>query len=131
MPCQFSRLNILCNTIDNRIDKVFFNSGIVGTIKNVIVRLEMLKLAKHIKTRTNIENQVSKFKLLPGIGPIIAQTLVFECGELSRFGRPDQVSRFLELTPGMQHGGNSSPVLAITKEGNEFSRRMVISASKF
>ena len=32
--------------VDSRTDKVLFNSGIVGTIKNVIDRLEMLKLAK-------------------------------------------------------------------------------------
>lgn len=33
-------------SVDSRIDKVLFNSGIVGTIKKVIDRLEMLKLAK-------------------------------------------------------------------------------------
>lgn len=102
----------------------------LDSIDNHITKCEG-EIQNNIKARPNIENQVAKFKLLPGIGPIIAQTIVFECGELSRFGRPDQVSRFLGLTPGMQQSGNSSPVLAITKEGNEFARRMIISASKF
>ena len=100
------------------------------SIDNHISKCEK-EIQNSIKARPNMENQVDKFKLLPGIGPIIAQTIVLECGELGRFGRPDQFSRFLGLTPGMQQSGGSNPALAITKEGNELGRRMVISASKF
>lgn len=102
----------------------------LDSIDNHISKCEG-EIHNSIKARPNIENQVTKYQLLPGIGPITAQTIVFECGDLSRFGRPDQVSRFIGLTPGMQQSGDSNPVLAITKEGNEFARRMVITASKF
>jgi transposase len=100
------------------------------SINNHIAKCEK-ETNSSIKARPNVENQIEKFKLLPGIGPVTAQTIVLECGELGRFGRPDQLSRFIGITPGMQQSGESKPVLAITKEGNEFARRMVISASKF
>lgn len=99
-------------------------------IENLISKSEA-QIQECIKVRPNLENQIAKFKLLAGIGPITAQTIVFECGDLSRFERPDKLPHFLGLTPGMHQSGDSNPALSITKEGNEFARRMVISASKY
>jgi transposase len=57
--------------------------------------------------------------------------LAFELGDMKRFGKAHQVARYIGVTPGMHQSANKNPNLSITKEGNAFARRMVISASKF
>jgi transposase len=84
-----------------------------------------------ISARPEIENVIRLYELFPGIATVTAQTLVFELGDMKRFGKAHQVARYIGVIPGMHQSANKNPNLAITKEGNAFARRMVISASKF
>lgn len=122
------------------LQKIKFAPTLQVTFDFLLDELAMLeerlcRCEKEIRRCTSVHPQVQeyieKLELLPGIGTITAQTLTLECGDMSRFERPDQISRFLGLIPGLQQSGTSNPARSITKEGNELARRMVISASKF
>lgn len=89
------------------------------------------KIHNEITARPEIEKIIGLYELFPGIGVVTAQTLVFELGDMNRFKKGHQVARYIGVTPGMHQSANKSPNLSITKEGNGFARRMVISASKF
>jgi transposase len=73
---------------------------------------------------------VSALKLIPGLGPVNAMTIAFECRDLKRFSHPTAVPLFVGLVPGKHASGDKDPDLAITKEGNSFARRALVGASK-
>lgn len=89
------------------------------------------KIHNEVASRPEIEKVIRLYELFPGIATITAQTLAFELGDMKRFGKAHQVARYIGVTPGMHQSANKNPNLSITKEGNAFARRMVISASKF
>jgi len=84
-----------------------------------------------IEETPDLVQTLEKLKFLPGFGDITAQTIHSELGDLSRFKKPNQLPQYVGLAPGMHQSGKSSPSLSITKEGNEYARRMLISASRY
>jgi transposase len=89
------------------------------------------KIHNEIAARPEIEIVIRLYELFPGIATVTAQTLAFELGDMKRFENAHQVVRYIGVTPGMHQSANKNPNLSITKGGNAFARRMVISASKF
>jgi transposase len=89
------------------------------------------KIHNEITARPEIDTIIRHYEIFPGIGTVTAQTIAFEFGDMKRFGKANQVARYIGVTPGMQQSASKNPNLSITKEGNAFARRMVISASKY
>lgn len=84
-----------------------------------------------IKARPDVDALVNNLEFFPGIGTVTAQTIAFEIADMNRFKKPEQVARYIGITPGMQQSAHKNPNLSITKEGNALARRMVISASRY
>lgn len=88
------------------------------------------QLEQFIQVEPSLKKTVDALKLLPGIGPIVSLGIALECGDFNRFGKANTVPQFLGLVPGKQQSGTSDPALAITKEGNKYARKLMVTASK-
>lgn len=66
-----------------------------------------------------------------GIGPITSLAFVLTLEEPGRFKRGRQVGAYLGLTPRRDQSGERDPQLRITKAGNGFLRRLLVSAAQY
>lgn len=68
---------------------------------------------------------------IAGVGPITALAYVLTIEEPGRFQRGRQVGAYLGLTPRRDQSGERDPQLRITKAGNGFMRRLLVSAAQY
>lgn len=80
-----------------------------------IKRQELEKIA-HEKLRENLNYQI--LRSVPGIGPIIALTILAEAGDLRRFQHEKQFLKFCGLDLCTQQSGNFRGASSISKRGN-------------
>ena len=64
----------------------------------------------------------------PGVGPITALAFVLTIGEVSRFQHSGQVASYLGLIPREHSSGGKQRLGAITKQGNQFMRQLLVEA---
>ena len=67
---------------------------------------------------------------IPGVGPLTSLGFVLVVDEPVRFGSNRDVGAYLGLTPRRDQSGGSDPQLRITKAGNGFMRRLLVSAAQ-
>lgn len=70
------------------------------------------------------------FAALRGIDELASSMLVAELGELTRFGRPTQLSAFVGLIPSEASSGSRRRLGAITKTGNAHVRRLLVECAQ-
>jgi len=63
---------------------------------------------------------------ISGVGLLIALTYVLTLEDPWRFGRSRDVGPYLGLRPKQKESGESKPQLSITKEGDEYLRRLLV-----
>ncbi len=63
---------------------------------------------------------------VPGIGPLTALSFVLTLEDARRFGHSREVGPYLGLCPRRQQSGGSDPQLRISKEGDEYLRRLLV-----
>ena len=64
----------------------------------------------------------------PGVGPITALAFVLTIGEVSRFQHSGKVASYLGLIPREHSSGGKQRLGAITKQGNQFMRQLLVEA---
>jgi transposase len=64
-----------------------------------------------------LEKQYSLLKSVPGIGKISAATIIVETGEITRFGKPDELSSYAGLCPKVSQSGETVHHGHISKMG--------------
>jgi transposase len=87
------------------------------------------RLSIESKTIKKLFNKAPKAKLLeqiPGIGVITAVTLLAEIGDINRFKRAEQLSKYFGLVPSEDSSGGKRKLGPITKEGNRMVRWLLI-----
>lgn len=68
---------------------------------------------------------------VPGVGPITALYFVLKIGEPGRFQRGRDVGAFLGLCPRRDQSGESDPQLRISKRGDAYLRRLLVSSAQY
>ena len=66
-----------------------------------------------------------------GVGPVTALAFVLTIEDPSRFDKSRSVGTFLGLTPKRDKSGQSDKQLQITKEGNEYVRRLLVGCAQY
>jgi len=91
------------------LDRIIHFERHVSDIERVIEKriLEFPELAK----------QYSLLKSVPGIGKISAATIIVETGEITRFGKPDELSSYAGLCPKVSQSGETVHHGHISKMG--------------
>ena len=64
----------------------------------------------------------------PGVGPITSLAFVLTIGEVSRFKHSNQVASYLGLIPREHSSGGKQRLGAISKQGNQFMRQLLVEA---
>jgi transposase len=68
---------------------------------------------------------------IPGVGPITALYFVLKIGDPGRFARVRDVGAFLGLCPRRDQSGENDPQLRISKRGDAYLRRLLVSAAQY
>ena len=68
---------------------------------------------------------------ITGVGTITSLTFVLTIGDPTRFRRPRDVAAYLGLVPRRDQSGDSDPQLRITKAGDAYLRRLLVSAAQY
>lgn len=66
-----------------------------------------------------------------GVGTITSLTFVLTIGDPTRFRRSRDVAAYLGLVPRRDQSGDSDPQLRITKAGDAYLRRLLVSAAQY
>lgn len=74
---------------------------------------------------------VELLRSVPGVGPITALGYVLTVESPGRFGRGRQVGAYFGLVPRRDQSGERDPQLRITKAGDAFMRRLLVSAAQY
>jgi transposase len=75
--------------------------------------------------------QTSLLREVKGVGPLTALAFVLTLESPERFGRSRQVGAYLGLRPRLSQSGDSDPQLPITKAGDTFLRRLLVSSAHY
>jgi transposase len=70
-------------------------------------------------------------RAIKGVGPLTALAFVLIIEDPTRFDKSRQVGSFLGLTPRRDQSGGLDKQLRITKAGNPYLRRLLVSASQY
>src|SRR6476661_7179552 len=68
---------------------------------------------------------------IPGVGPITALYFVLKIEDPARFKRARDVGAFLGLCPRRDQSGENDPQLRISKRGDAYLRRLLVSAAQY
>jgi len=68
---------------------------------------------------------------IPGVGTITSLTFVLTIGDPTRFRRRRDVAAFLGLVPKRDQSGDSDKQLRISKAGDAYLRKLLVSAAQY
>jgi len=92
---------------------------------------ELLKPIEKDLKRINPENQdIELLKTLPGIGPILAHTILAEIADIHRFSSSSRLASYAGMIPSMHQSGQRHYMGHITKEGNRYLRWAFVEAAQ-
>jgi transposase len=74
---------------------------------------------------------VELLRSVPGVGPITSLAYVLTVESPGRFARGRQVGAYFGLVPRRDQSGERDPQLRITKAGDGFMRRLLVSAAQY
>lgn len=92
---------------------------VVGPLHGLWSRVEeeRLKIEKQLTVEWGTDPIVLRLQTIPGVGPIVAWTLVSALGEIERFQSAEQVASYAGLVPSERSSGESVVRGGITHQG--------------
>ena len=107
------------------------------TIKPILLIIEQITL--QIKEFDQQVERISSerypetvlLRAVKGVGPLTALAFVLTLEDPTRFNKSRQVGSFLGLTPRRDQSGDLDKQLRITKAGNPYLRRLLVSAAQY
>lgn len=98
-------------------------------LEQELERVERLsKLVEEQAGHPAVKDLVGRLRALRGVDTVTAMTLVSELIDLSRFGRPTQLMKFIGMVPSEHSTGTSQRRGSITRAGNAHVRRVLVEA---
>jgi transposase len=73
----------------------------------------------------------ARFRAIRGIGPLTAVTFVLLIDAPTRFRDSRDVGAYFGLAPRLDHSGDSTPQLGITKQGDRLGRTLLVNAAHY
>jgi transposase len=86
---------------------------------------------KSIETLAESYPEVAVLRQVSGVGPITALSYVLTLERPERFARSRDVGAYLGMTPKRRQSGASDPHLRISKAGNGYLRRLLVSCAQY
>jgi transposase len=68
---------------------------------------------------------------IPGVGPVTSVAFVATLGNAERFAKSRTAGAWVGLTPGQAASGQQDPQMRITKEGDHYLRRLLVSCAQY
>ena len=127
------------NPSTERFHKVI-EGQIPESVKNVIapsvqaiaeLSLRIKLLDREIMTLVRNYPETAWLQQIPGVGPITALYFILKIGDPARFERGRDVGAFLGLCPRRDQSGENDPQLRISKRGDIYLRRLLVSAAQY
>ena len=107
------------------------------TIKPILLIIEQITLQikefdQHVE-RISSERypETALLRAINGVGPLTALAFILTLEDPTRFDKSRQVGSFLGLTPRRDQSGDLDKQLRITKAGNPYLRRLLVSAAQY
>ena len=75
--------------------------------------------------------QSAHLEQVPGVGPITALYFVLKIEDPNRFAQIRDVGAYVGLCPGRDQSGESDPQMRISKRGDAYLRRLLVSAAQY
>ena len=91
--------------------------------------LEIVIAEREIYQTTQEDERVKRLLPIPGIGPIIAATILGEIGEVTRFSSPDKLCAWAGLTPREHSSADNVRRGHISKQGSRWLRWVMVEAA--
>ena len=88
------------------------------------------QVAEEILTLAQAMPQYPLLLTIPGVGPIVASTLLASINEVNDFKNGRQLAAWLGLTPSQYSSGTTNRLGKITKRGNQTLRRLLIHGAR-
>jgi transposase len=120
-----SSRNEIKHADDQELRQWFSHPLVVINASHRLERIELLskQITQLEQTIVELTRQKGDYKRLlgiPGIGPILALTILYEVGEVSRFSNVRQFSSYCRLVPGVAQSGQVSRRGRSSKQGNHY-----------
>lgn len=112
---------------------------LTGVARRFIHQLyqEVMELEKKIKAYTDEiiallkdNEDYQRLQTIPGIGPMIAATLIASIGDVRYFKNGRQLAAWIGLTPKQHASGENSRMLGISKRGDRILRKQLIHGAR-
>jgi transposase len=102
----------------------------VQALAELTARIKTLEL--EINTLAKIKYpQTARLQQIPGVGPITALYFVLKVEDPSRFENVRDIGAYAGLCPRRDQSGESDPQLRISKRGDAYLRRLLVSAAQY
>ncbi len=79
----------------------------------------------------NVYPETARLRQITGVGPITSLAFVLTIDDPTRFSKSREVGPYLGLTPRRNQSGGGDPQLGITKQGDAFLRRLLVSGAQY
>lgn len=102
-----------------------------GLYKELLTHDELIKETENERNALVQHNEAYHLLMtIPGIGPVIAATLLAAIGDAKYFKNGRQLAAWLGLTPKQHASGDNSVMKGISKRGNRTLRRLLIHGAR-
>ena len=102
----------------------------VEALEELTLRIKLLEREMIALSRSKYP-QTAWLEQVPGVGPITALYFVLKIGDPARFARVRDVGAFLGLCPRRDQSGEHDPQLRISKRGDAYLRRLLVSSAQY
>src|SRR6516164_718619 len=102
----------------------------VRALEELSLRIKLLDREIIALTRTEYP-ETAWLEQIPGVGPITALYFVLKIGDPARFERVRDVGAFIGLCPRRDQSGENDPQLRISKRGDAYLRRLLVSSAQY
>lgn len=102
----------------------------VQALAELTARIKVLEREINTLARTKYP-QSARLEQIPGVGPITALYFVLKIEDPARFEKVRDVGAYAGLCPRRNQSGESDPQLRISKRGDAYLRRLLVSAAQY
>ena len=102
----------------------------VQALEELTLRIKLLEREISDQARSKYPD-TAWLEQIPGVGPITALYFVLKIEDPARFKRARDVGAFLGLCPRRDQSGENDPQLRISKRGDAYLRRLLVSSAQY
>src|SRR5713101_131051 len=111
----------------------FLRPGLLPVVEEIASLNDRIKeMEKQIEALCDaIYPETKLLRQIKGVGPITSLAFVLTLEDPQQFQKSRTVGAFLGLVPGRKQSGGSDPQRRITKQGDDFLRRLLVNAAHY